>query len=108
MRFKRAFITSITALSFLMISVQSSNAITSFSEFVIPEEQVSAIQSRFISLTNSISHLVDRTTFAREEFLRLRSETKVKGPEFQAVENFFRNQISLLHRKLSSESVIRG
>lgn len=108
MRFKRAFIISITALSFLMTSTPSSNAITSFSELVIPEEQVSAIQSRFTSLTNSINPLIDRTIFAREEFLRLRAETKAKGPEFQAAQNFFRNQIASLYKRLAGEVEIKN
>lgn len=108
MRLKRILFSGIAALSLLTVSAQSSNAITSFSELAIPSDQVSAIQGRFISLTNSIDPLIDRTTFAREEFLRLRAETKANGPEFQAAQNFFRNQISALYKRLAGEVEIKN
>jgi endonuclease YncB( thermonuclease family) len=108
MRLKRILFSSIAALSLFMTNTDTSNAITSFSELAIPSDQVSAIQGRFISLTNSIDPLIDRTTFAREEFLRLRAETKANGPEFQAAQNFFRNQISALYKRLAGEVEIKN
>lgn len=98
----------LASAAFFAASVGPSSAISSFSELAIPDDQVSAIQGRFISLTNSMSSLIDRTTFAREEFLRLRAESKGRGAEFQAAQNFFRGQIATLYKRLSAETEIKN
>lgn len=90
----------VTILLSLIVSMNASQAITSLSELKIPEDQVEAIQSRQIKLAGAIAPLIDRTTFAREEFLRLRSEGSTKSAEFQAAQNFFRSQIKALYKTL--------
>ena len=104
LRLTSAFIAIITLM---LGSAQSSNAITSLSELTIPNDQIIAIQGRFAELTTTIAPLIDRATFAQEEFLRLRAETRGKGQEFQAAQNFFRNQIKNLYQKLLEDNQIK-
>ena len=61
------------------------NAITSLSELRIPEEQVSAVRDRFTGLSNTITPLIERTSFAREEFLRMRAERNGRGAKLIAL-----------------------
>ena len=84
------------------------NAITSLSELRIPEDQVSAVKDRFTGLSNTITPLIERTSFAREEFLRMRAERNGRGAEFQASQNFFRTQIVALYKSLSAEVQIKN
>ena len=95
-------------VSVLVSGTQQGNAITSIGELTIPDDQIDAIQGRFITLTTTISPLIDRATFAREEYLRLSAETKGKGQEFQAAQNFFRSEIRALYKALSSENAIKS
>ena len=103
------WLTSIATVATLLFgNLQPSNAISSISELTIPVDQVDAIQGKFISLTSAIAPLLDRTTFAQEEFLRLRAETGGKGQEFQAAQNFLRAQIQNLYKTFSSEVQIKS
>lgn len=103
---KRAFLFVALIVS-LFGNLQPSSAITSLSELAIPDEEVLAIQGRFNTLVSTITPLIGSTTFAREEFLRLRSESGGKGQEFQAAQNFFRNQIQRLNKTLAGELQIK-
>ena len=105
---KRVFVITLLFFSVLLSTIQPGYAITSLRELAIADDQVIAIQGRFISLATSITPLVDRTTFAREEFLRLRSESGSKGPEFQAAHNFFRAQVRGLYKTFAAESQIKS
>lgn len=89
-------------------SMSQGYAITSIRELTIPDDQIIAIQGRFITLSTTISPLIDRATFAREEFLRLNAETRGRGQEFQAARNFFRSEIRTLYKALASENVIKA
>ena len=103
------WLTSIATVATLLFgNLQPSNAISSISELTIPADQVDAIQGKFSSLTSAIAPLLDRTTFAQEEFLRLRAETGGKGQEFQAAQNFLRAQIQNLYKMFSSEIQIKS
>lgn len=103
------WLTSIATVATLLFgNLQPSNAISSISELTIPADQVDAIQGKFSSLTSAIAPLLDRTTFAQEEFLRLRAETGGKGQEFQAAQNFLRAQIQNLYKTFSSEVQIKS
>ena len=103
------WLTSIATVATLLFgNLQPSNAISSISELTIPVDQVDAIQGKFSSLTSAIAPLLDRTTFAQEEFLRLRAETGGKGQEFQAAQNFLRAQIQNLYKTFSSEVQIKS
>lgn len=104
----RVFVVTLMFFSVLLSTIQPGYAITSLRELAIADDQVIAIQGRFISLATSITPLVDRTTFAREEFLRLRSESRSKGPEFQAAHNFFRAQVRGLYKTLAAGSQIKS
>jgi len=103
------WLTSIATVATLLFgNLQPSNAISSISELTIPSDQVDAIQGKFSSLTSAIAPLLDRTTFAQDEFLRLRAETGGKGQEFQAAQNFLRAQIQNLYKMFSSEIQIKS
>lgn len=105
---KRVAVVTLTLSSLLLSTTQSGFAITSLRELAIADDEVIAIQGRFISLATSITPLVDRTTFAREEFLRLRSESGSNSPEFQAAHNFFRAQVRGLYKTFAAESQIKS
>lgn len=86
---------------------QPSFAISSLSELKIPDDQLAAVTTRFTALTTTLNPLIERTTFAQEEFLRLRAESKGNDPEFLAAQNFFRSQIKSLYKSFSAESTIK-
>lgn len=102
----RSLVLFVTVLISLASSLQSSQAISSLSELKIPEEEISAIQNRQIKVAGALTPLIDRATFAREEFLRLRSENNATGAEFQAASNFFRSQIRAMYRALVKDAQI--
>ena len=108
LRIIKSIFTCLTVLALSLSSIQSSSAITSLSELVVPDEKVIAIQGRYISLSTSITPWVDRASFAREEFLRLRAETNGRGQEFQAAHNFFRSQVQGMYKVLAGENQIRS
>ncbi len=107
-RIFRAIATVLATTSLLLTSSQSSSAITSLSELTISDDQVIAIQARYVTLSTGIAQWIDRATFAREEFLRLRAESNGKGQEFQAAHNFFRAQVQGLYKVLAGENQIRS
>ena len=86
---------------------QPSFAMSSLSELKIPDDQLAAVTTRFTALTTTLNPLIERTTFAQEEFLRLRAESKGSDPEFLAAQNFFRSQIKALYKSFSAESTIK-
>jgi len=86
---------------------QPSFAMSSLSELKIPDDQLAAVTTRFTALTTTLNPLIERTTFAQEEFLRLRAELKGSDPEFLAAQNFFRSQIKALYKSFSAESTIK-
>ena len=65
---------------------QPSFAMSSLSELKIPDDQLAAVTTRFTALTTTLNPLIERTTFAQEEFLRLRAELKGSDPEFLAAQ----------------------
>ncbi len=107
-RLLRSFIVACLLIGFASTSTHPGNAITSLSELAIPDDQVVSIQVRFVSLTTTMAPMLERTTFAQEEFLRLRAETKGKGAEYQAAHNFLRTQVQGLFKSLSGEVQIRN
>lgn len=104
----RSWIVAATVFALSLAYIQPGNAISSLSELAIPDDKVIAIQARYVTLSTSITPWIDRTNFAREEFLRLRAETNGKGQEFQAAHNFFRTQVQGLARVLAGETQIRS
>lgn len=100
-----SILTTITLVSFAFL--QPGHAIGSFSELKIPDDQILAISSKYQQLASTLSPLLDKTSFAREEFLRLRAESKGRGTEFQAAQNFFRAQIKALYQTFAGEIQIK-
>ena len=98
-------------LSVLMVQsflMNSAYAIQSLSDLQIPPEDFATVTSEFSTLSTTIAPLIDRTTFAREEFLRLRAETRGKGVEYQASHNYLRSQIRALYSSLNSDEKIKS
>ena len=95
----RKFFSTLLSLSLIfVVNIQPSSAIQSFNDLKIPDDEILAISARYSELLQTISPLLDKTTFAREEFLRIRSENRGKGPEFQAAQNFLRSQVKNLYQ----------
>ncbi|HAL95717.1 MAG TPA: hypothetical protein DCP55_07280, partial [Chitinophagaceae bacterium] len=93
---------------FLLFSfMQPSHAITSLSELKIPDDEFALITSKYSELQKNLTPIIEKTTFAQEEFLRVRAESKGVGPEFQAARNFLRNQIKSLFQSFSVQSKIK-
>ena len=87
--------------------MQPSHAITSLSELKIPDDEFALITSKYSELQKNLTPIIEKTTFAQEEFLRVRAESKGVGPEFQAARNFLRNQIKSLFQSFSVQSKIK-
>ena len=87
--------------------IQPVHAITSLSELQIPDEQIAVVSTSYIELSQRVTPIIEKTTFAQEEFLRVRAESKGVGPEFQAARNFLRNQIKNLYQSFSTQSKIK-
>ena len=88
--------------------INSAYAIQTLSDLQIPPEDFATVTSEFSTLSTTIAPLIDRTTFAREEFLRLRAETRGKGVEYQASRNYLRSQIRALYSILNSDEKIKS
>ena len=88
--------------------INSAYAIQTLSDLQIPPEDFATVTSEFSTLSTTIAPLIDRTTFAREEFLRLRAETRGKGVEYQASHNYLRSQIRALYSSLNSDEKIKS
>lgn len=100
------FVPIIISVITLIFQIPSSFAITSLSELKVSETQSIAITAKYNSLYERISSQIEKATFAQEEFLRLRSETKARGVEFQASHNYLRAQIKKLYQIFESQSEI--